>query len=56
MGPNETAFGHDGRGGSIGFADPTTGIGFGFVTNSIPSGFAQDQRAANLIRALYESL
>lgn len=56
MGPNETTFGHPGYGGSIGFADPTVGIGFGFVTNSIPLGPAQDQRAANLIRALYQSL
>lgn len=56
MGPNERAFGHAGYGGSIGFADPTTGIGFGFVTNTIPSGSTQDQRSANLIRALYQSL
>ncbi len=56
MGPNEVAFGHAGYGGSIGFADPSTGVGFGFVTNSIPTGPAQDQRAANLIRALYQSL
>lgn len=56
MGPNETAFGHAGYGGSIGFADPTAGIGFGFVTNTVPSDPAQDQRAANLIRTLYQSL
>src|SRR5262249_7870762 len=56
MGPNEAAFGHDGYGGSLGFADPTTGIGFGFVTNSVPASPAQDHRATNLIRAVYESL
>jgi CubicO group peptidase (beta-lactamase class C family) len=56
MGPNEAAFGHDGKGGSIGFADPTAGIGFGYVTNSIPFGWSKDPRAANLIRALYDSL
>lgn len=56
MGPNAAAFGHDGYGGSLGFADPVTGIGFGFVTNSIPDGPAQEQRAANLIRALYRAL
>ena len=56
MGPNEATFGHAGYGGSLGFADPTTGIGFGFVTNSIPSNPVQDQRAAKLIRALYQSL
>lgn len=51
MGPNTAAFGHAGYGESIGFADSVTGIGFGFVTNSIPDGPAQEQRAANLIRA-----
>ncbi|MCE7988180.1 MAG: class A beta-lactamase-related serine hydrolase [Caldilinea sp. CFX5] len=56
MGPNEAAFGHAGYGGSIGFADPVVGVGFGFVTNTIPDGPVQDQRAANLIRALYQSL
>ncbi len=56
MGPNAAAFGHPGYGGSIGFADPMSGIGFGFVTNTIPAGATQDQRAANLIRALYQSL
>lgn len=56
MGPNATAFGHPGYGGSIGFADPTAGIGFGFVTNSIPANSGQDQRVAKLIRALYQSL
>jgi CubicO group peptidase (beta-lactamase class C family) len=56
MGPNEAAFGHDGYGGSIGFADPDTGIGFGYVTNSVPSAGNQDRRASNLIQALYASL
>lgn len=56
MGPNESAFGHAGYGGSIGFADPVAGIGFGFVANNIPDGPAQDQRAAHLIRALYQAL
>ncbi|MEZ4729350.1 MAG: serine hydrolase domain-containing protein [Caldilineaceae bacterium] len=56
MGPNASAFGHPGYGGSLGFADPVAGIGFGFVTNSIHADPAQDQRTANLIRALYASL
>lgn len=54
MGPHETAFGHGGYGGSLGFADPTAGIGFGFVTNGIAP--AKDKRTANLLRALYQSL
>jgi CubicO group peptidase (beta-lactamase class C family) len=56
MGPNEAAFGHDGYGGSLGFADPTASIGFGFVTNSIPPSRSQDHRATKLIRSVYESL
>lgn len=56
MGPNTAAFGHPGYGGSLGFADPTTGIGFGFVTNSIANNPTQDHRVARLIRALYQSL
>ena len=54
MGPHETDFGHGGYGGSLGFADPTAGIGFGFVTNGIAP--ANDKRTANLLRALYQSL
>lgn len=54
MGPNEAAFGHPEYGGAIGFADPTAGIGF--VSNRIHADPVQDQRAAKLIRALYQSL
>ncbi|MFN8440355.1 MAG: serine hydrolase domain-containing protein [Caldilineaceae bacterium] len=54
MGPNEAAFGLEGYGGSIGFADPVTGLGFGYVTNGIRSDPAQFQRAAKLIHALYQ--
>jgi hypothetical protein len=27
------SFGHAGSGGSLGFADPDAGVGFGYVTN-----------------------
>jgi len=56
MGSNERAFGHPEHGGSLGFADPVAGIGFGFVTNSIHADPGPDQRTANLTRALYASL
>ncbi len=35
QGPRETAFGHAGFGGSIGFCDPEVGMAFGFTTNAL---------------------
>ena len=35
MGANEAAFGHPGAGGSVGFADPTLGIGVGVTLNKM---------------------
>ena len=35
QGPRETAFGHAGFGGSIGFCDPEIGMAFGFTTNAL---------------------
>ncbi|MFJ8912972.1 serine hydrolase domain-containing protein [Amycolatopsis sp. NPDC102389] len=45
------AFGHPGSGGSIGFADPDAGVGFGYVTN-LWNFRPDDPRAANLIEAV----
>lgn len=50
------AFGHSGAGGSLGFADPQHGIGFGYVMNQMKLGLSPDRRPANLVRAVYESL
>lgn len=47
---NDTCFGHDGAGGQVGFADPTNGIGFGFVTNWMMG--PEDTRATEIIAAL----
>ncbi|MBT2441171.1 beta-lactamase family protein [Streptomyces sp. ISL-36] len=52
-GPN--VFGHTGRGGSLGFADPDHAIAFGYVMNHIISG-ADDARAASLTEAVRKSL
>ncbi|PLW73474.1 serine hydrolase [Streptomyces sp. SCUT-3] len=50
------AFGHPGRGGSLGFADPDLGIGFGYVTNGLQPTVTADPRAQALVRAVRKSL
>jgi CubicO group peptidase (beta-lactamase class C family) len=50
------AFGFPGAGGSIGFADPDTRVGFGYVMNQMQGGIPPDPRALRLIDALYTSL
>jgi CubicO group peptidase (beta-lactamase class C family) len=56
LGTSPRAFGHPGMGGSIGFADPDAGLGFGYVTNRMQSGLAGDARGFALVAALYASL
>ncbi|GGX22029.1 hypothetical protein GCM10010353_41380 [Streptomyces chryseus] len=46
------SFGHPGRGGSLGFADPESGIAFGYVTNGLQKGVTADPRAQALITAV----
>ncbi|WP_214405191.1 serine hydrolase domain-containing protein [Pseudonocardia lacus] len=46
-----TAFGFPGRGGSIGFADPGSGLAFGYVMNKVVES-PPDPRAANLWQAV----
>lgn len=50
------SFGHPGRGGALGFADPETGIAFGYVTNGQQPGVTADPRAQALVRAVREAL
>jgi len=47
-----TSFGHPGRGGALGFADPAAGIAFGYVTNGFRKSVTADPRAQALIRAV----
>ncbi|NSC22192.1 beta-lactamase family protein [Streptomyces albus subsp. chlorinus] len=50
LGPG--SFGHPGRGGSLGFADPETGTSFGYVTNTLHRSVTSDPRPQSLVRAL----
>jgi CubicO group peptidase (beta-lactamase class C family) len=51
-----SAFGCPGAGGSIGFADPEAGVGFGYTMNQMQPGMPPDPRALRIIDALYASL
>ncbi|MEU7696888.1 serine hydrolase domain-containing protein [Streptomyces sp. NPDC039028] len=50
LGPS--SFGHPGRGGSLGFADPDSGTAFGYVTNGMRKTVTADPRAQSLVRAV----
>ncbi|WIV56466.1 serine hydrolase domain-containing protein [Amycolatopsis nalaikhensis] len=56
FGPNPTAFGHDGLGGSTGGADPENGIAFGYTLNQLGPLIRDDPRKMALVNAVYESL
>lgn len=46
------SFGHPGRGGALGFADPEAGVAFGYVTNGFQPTVTADPRAQALVRAV----
>ena len=46
------SFGHPGRGGALGFADPDSGIAFGYVTNGFRKTVTADPRAQALVRGV----
>jgi CubicO group peptidase (beta-lactamase class C family) len=50
------SFGFPGSGGSLGFADPDAGIGFGYVMNRLKGLGPGDGRSARLVDALYACL
>jgi len=54
FGKNKESFGHNGWGGSLGFADPILGIGVAYTTNKINPTVASDQRIINLLKKFYE--
>ena len=56
FGPSRGAFGHPGAGGSVGFADPETRVGFGYALNRLGPRILLDPRATTLIDAVYGAL
>ena len=54
LGPR--AFGHAGAGGSLGYADPDTNVGYGYVMNQMGGGIAGDPRTIALNEAVRASL
>ncbi|MEV3859598.1 serine hydrolase domain-containing protein [Streptomyces sp. NPDC050095] len=54
LGPG--SFGHPGRGGALGFADPESGIAFGYVTNGMQKGVTADPRAQALVKSVREAV
>jgi CubicO group peptidase (beta-lactamase class C family) len=51
-----SSFGSPGAGGSLGFADPSTGIGYAYVTSQMGTCLTGDPRDVALRDALYSAL
>jgi CubicO group peptidase (beta-lactamase class C family) len=56
FGSSDKAFGWPGAGGSFGFADPDTGIGFGYVMNKLGFHMYGDPRELALRHALFRDV
>jgi CubicO group peptidase (beta-lactamase class C family) len=56
LGPNPHSFGHPGAGGSLGFADPDSRVGFGYTMNQMGAGLLIDPRVIRLIDAVFASM
>jgi CubicO group peptidase (beta-lactamase class C family) len=56
LGPGPKSFGHPGSGGSLGFADPDAGLGFGYAMNRMIGVGPDDGRAERLVDAVYRCL
>jgi CubicO group peptidase (beta-lactamase class C family) len=50
---NEGSYGSPGTGGSLGFADPTAGIGYAYVTSQVGPAITGDPRELALRNAVY---
>jgi CubicO group peptidase (beta-lactamase class C family) len=56
FGSSDRAYGWPGAGGSFGFADPETGIGFGYVMNNMRFAMLNDPRHVALRQALFRDV
>jgi len=54
FGKNKESFGHNGWGGSVGFADPILGVGIAYTTNKINPTMYLDHRIINLLKEFYK--
>jgi CubicO group peptidase (beta-lactamase class C family) len=54
FGTNKESFGHNGWGGSLGFADPILGVGVAYTTNKINPTMATDQRVIKILKEFYK--
>ncbi|HKH90408.1 MAG TPA: serine hydrolase domain-containing protein [Gemmatimonadaceae bacterium] len=53
---SESSFGSPGSGGSLGFADPEAGIGYGYVTSQMGTTLTGDPRDVALRHAVYSCI
>jgi CubicO group peptidase (beta-lactamase class C family) len=56
FGSSGKAFGTPGFGGSFGFADPDTGVGFGYVMNRLGFHLVSDPRELAIRQALFHDV
>ena len=56
LGPNDEAFGMQGIGGALGYADPVAEVGFGYAMNQTYMEPGTDRRPRALSTALYEAI
>jgi CubicO group peptidase (beta-lactamase class C family) len=53
---SRSSYGSPGSGGSLGFADPQTGVGYAYVTSQMGTNLTGDPRDVALRDALYTAL
>ena len=56
FGSSPACYGSPGAGGSLGFADPTAGVGYAYVTSRMGAVLTGDPRDVALRAALYSAI